>query len=59
MRRWRVKCVKAHELPCGHEMQNVVLRCGKNIKRVGGVKTVGSYLSSYFAYILYIWKGEG
>ena len=38
MRRWRVKCVKAHKLPCGHEIQNDVLHCGNNkTKRADGI----------------------
>ena len=29
MRRWRVKYAAAYEIPCGHEMQNVVLHDDK------------------------------
>ena len=43
MRRWRVKSAVAYEIPCGYEMQNDVLHSGKNIQRVDGIKTVGSF----------------
>ena len=44
MRRWRVKCVKAHELPYGHELQNRVLHGGKGMiektRKKQGVKAL-------------------
>ena len=60
MRRWRVKCVKAHKLPCGHEIQNDVLHCGK-IKTKGwrGKNRRLLFFVLFRLYIIYMERGRG